>query len=79
MTGLETGEKLQKALKTEGEQVTLVKKPLSSGFRFHLHFPVARGQFQAGKRWRVLSGPVELPFAALHRILPGKKQILQFW
>ena len=26
MTGLETGEKLQKALKTEGEQVTLAKK-----------------------------------------------------
>ena len=30
------------------------KKPLSSGFCFHLHFPVGRGTVPDGKRWRDL-------------------------
>ena len=48
MTGLETGEKLQKALKTEGEQVTLAKK--AAIFRILFPSPLPSGQGNSSGR-----------------------------
>ena len=55
MTGLETGERLQRALEKEGESVTLAKKePVPSGSDLCFHLPVGRGTVPDRKRGRDL-------------------------
>ena len=55
MTGLETGERLQRALEKEGESVTLSKKePVPSGSDLCFHLPVGRGTVSDRKRGRDL-------------------------
>ena len=71
MTGLETGERLQRALEKEGESVTLAKKSR------YLPDPISVSTSQwAGEQ---LLAPAGLQCAVSHLTLPEKRQIRLCW
>jgi len=74
MTGLETGEKLQKALKTEGEQVTLAKKSRYLPDSVSISTSQWAGeQFQAGKDGVIFIGACGIAVRSIAPYIAGKK------
>ena len=74
MTGLETGEKLKKALKTEGEQVTLAKKSRYLPDSVSISTSQWAGeQFQAGKDGVIFIGACGIAVRSIAPYIAGKK------
>lgn len=72
--------KLQKALKTEGEQVTLAKKSRYLPDSVSISTSQWAGeQFQAGKDGVIFIGACGIAVRSIAPYIAGKKQILQFW
>ena len=74
MTGLETGEKLQKALKTEGEQVTLAKKSRYLPDSVSISTSQWAGeQFRTGKDGVIFIGACGIAVRSIAPYIAGKK------
>lgn len=74
MTGLETGEKLQKALEKEGEQVTLAKKSRYLSDSLSISTSQWAGeQFQTGKDGVIFIGACGIAVRSIAPYIVGKK------
>ncbi len=81
MTGLETGERLQRALEKEGESVTLAKKSRYLPDPISVSTSQCAGeQFRAGKEGVIFIGACGSQCAVSHTFtLPEKRRIRLCW